>query len=183
VIRSGSHQTKSRHVSAPDPRLGAWVCSVLGPWDPTMGGPDPIQGGPNPFQGSGSHTWRSWTKLGGPGRIYSCPALSHGGSDSLVMPQNMPLSLDMWRYRTHPCSGVRCCCWPRVVARGWGESWPGPTYSSFTTRLKIAAWVLCLYSSKGYPSFRVPKVAPGPTSGEDVSLQVGTKLVLCLNMA
>jgi hypothetical protein len=77
------------------------------------------------------------------------------GPDSLVMPQNMPLSLDTWRYRTRPCSGVRCCCWPRVVARVWGESWPGPTYSSFTTRLKIAAWVLRLYSSKGYPSFRV----------------------------
>ena len=40
-----------------------------------------------------------------------------------------------------------------------------------------------LYSSKGYPSFRVPIVAPRPTSGEDASLQVGPKLVLCLNMA
>jgi hypothetical protein len=40
-----------------------------------------------------------------------------------------------------------------------------------------------LYNSKGYPSFRVPIVAPGPTSGEDASLQVGPKLVLCLNMA
>jgi hypothetical protein len=39
------------------------------------------------------------------------------------------------------------------------------------------------YSSKGYPSFRVPIVAPGPTSGEDARLQVGPKLVLCLNMA
>jgi hypothetical protein len=39
-----------------------------------------------------------------------------------------------------------------------------------------------LYSSKGYPSFRVPIVAPEPTSGEDASLQVGPKLVLCLNM-
>jgi hypothetical protein len=27
-----------------------------------------------------------------------------------------------------------------------------------------------LYSSKRYPSFRVPTVAPGPTSGEDASL-------------
>jgi hypothetical protein len=27
-----------------------------------------------------------------------------------------------------------------------------------------------LYSSKGYPSFRVPTVGPGPTSGEDASL-------------
>jgi hypothetical protein len=38
------------------------------------------------------------------------------------------------------------------------------------------------YNSKGYPSFRVPTVAPGPTSGEHASLQVGPKLVLRLNM-
>jgi hypothetical protein len=30
--------------------------------------------------------------------------------------------------------------------------------------------------SKGYPYFRVPIVAPKPTSGEDTSLQVGPKL-------
>jgi hypothetical protein len=54
--------------------------------------------------------------------------------------------LDTWRPRSRPCGGVRICCWPRVVARGWGESWPGPTYNSFTTRLKIVAWVLCLYT-------------------------------------
>jgi hypothetical protein len=29
------------------------------------------------------------------------------------------------------------------------------------------------YSSKGYPCFRILTVAPGPTSGEDASLQVG----------
>jgi hypothetical protein len=40
-----------------------------------------------------------------------------------------------------------------------------------------------LYSSKGHPSFRVPTVAPGPTSGEDASLQVGPNFVLFLNMA
>jgi hypothetical protein len=40
-----------------------------------------------------------------------------------------------------------------------------------------------LYSSKGYPSFRVPTVAPRPASGEDASLQVGSKLAPCLNMA
>jgi hypothetical protein len=31
------------------------------------------------------------------------------------------------------------------------------------------------HCSKGYPCFRVPTVAPGPTSGEDTSLQVGPK--------
>jgi hypothetical protein len=32
------------------------------------------------------------------------------------------------------------------------------------------------YYSKGYPCFRVSTVAPGATSGEDTSLQVGPKL-------
>jgi hypothetical protein len=32
------------------------------------------------------------------------------------------------------------------------------------------------HCSKGYPYFRVPTVPPGPTLGEDTSLQVGPKL-------
>jgi hypothetical protein len=47
----------------------------------------------------------------------------------------------------------------------------------------IRVGTMSSYSSKGYPSFRVPIMAPGPTSGEDASLQVGPKLVLRLNMA
>jgi hypothetical protein len=39
------------------------------------------------------------------------------------------------------------------------------------------------HCSKGYPCFRVPAVAPGRTSGEDASLQVGPKLVLRINVA
>jgi hypothetical protein len=53
--RSGSHQTRSGHVSAPDPAwalIKARVCSVLEPWDPTVGGLDPIQRGfPDPILG------------------------------------------------------------------------------------------------------------------------------------
>jgi hypothetical protein len=37
--------------------------------------------------------------------------------------------------------------------------------------------------SKGYAYFRVPTMAPGPTLGEDVSLQVGPKLALRINVA
>jgi hypothetical protein len=37
--------------------------------------------------------------------------------------------------------------------------------------------------SKGYPCYRVPTVAPGPTSGEDANLQVGPKLVPCVSKA
>jgi hypothetical protein len=51
-------------------------------------------------------------------------------------------------------------------------------------RLKIVVWVLRLHTVvRGTPSFRVSTVAPRPTSGEDASLQVGSKLVLRLNMA
>jgi hypothetical protein len=78
----------------------------------------------------------------------------------------MSLSLDTWRHRTRPCGGVRCCCWPRVFARGWGESWPGPTYSSFTTRLKIAAWVLRLYTVvRGTLVSGYRQWPPGPPQG------------------
>jgi hypothetical protein len=126
--------------------IKARVCSILEPWDPAVGGPDPMRGVRIPFYGSGSHTWRSWAKLGGLDCIYRGPALSHGGPDSLFMPWSISLSLDTWRPWTRPCGGVRRCCWPRVVARGWGESWPGPTYNSFTTQLKIVAWVLRLYT-------------------------------------
>jgi hypothetical protein len=174
-------------------RTPAWVlfkarvCSVLSPWDPIVGGSDPIPGGGGvriPFQGSGLHTWRSWTNLGGPDCISRCTTLSHGGPDSLLRPWGISLSLDTWRLRTRPCGGVRRCCGSKVVARGWGESWLSPTHNTFTTRLRDSCvGTASLYSSKGYPSFKVPTVAPGPTSGEDASLQVGPKLVFCFDMA
>jgi hypothetical protein len=106
------------------------------------------------------------------------------GPDSLVMPQSMSLSLDTWWHRTCPCGGVRCYCWPRVVAQGLGRimAWSHIQLFYHATKNSCVGNV-SLYSSKGYPSFRVPKVAPGPTSGEDASLQVRPKLILCLNMA
>jgi hypothetical protein len=150
-----------------------------------VGGPDPIRMGVRiSSQGSGLYTWRFWTNLGGLNCISRGPALFHGGPDLLLMPWSISPSLDTWRLRTRPCGGVRRCCGPRVVARDWGESWHGPTHSTFTTRLRASrVGTASLYSSKGYPSFRVPTVAPGPASGEDASLQVGPKLVLRLNMA
>jgi hypothetical protein len=142
----------------------ARVCSVLRPWDPIVGGPDPIRGEVwIPFQGSGTLPW---------------------GPDSLLRTWGISLSLDTWWLWTRPCGGVKRCCGPRVVARGWGESWLSPTHSTFATRIRDSrVGTASLYSSKGYPSFRVPTVALGPTSGEDASLQVGPKLVLCFDMA
>jgi hypothetical protein len=104
-------------------------------------------GGPNPILGVRSVHVGVLDQLGGPDCISRGPTLSHGGPDSLLMPWSISLSLDTWRPRSRPRGGVRCCCWPRVVARGWGELWPGPTYNSFTTRLKIAAWVLRLHTA------------------------------------
>jgi hypothetical protein len=131
---------------------------TLGPY---CGWPKPHTGGGGgvriPFQGSGSYTWGSWTKLGGLDCISRGPTLSHGGPDLLLRPWGLSLSLDTWRLRTHPCGGVRRCCGPRAVARGWGESWLGPTHITFITRLRDSRMgTASLYSSKGYPSFWVP---------------------------
>jgi hypothetical protein len=97
------------------------------------------------FQGSGTFPWAS--------RLTS------------VASEYVTFS-DTWRHRTRPCGGVRCCCWPRVVTRGWGESWPGPTYRSFTTGLKIAAWVLCFYIAvRGTLVLGYRQWPPGPPQG------------------
>jgi hypothetical protein len=124
------------------------VCSVLEPWDPSVGGMDPLRGGggSDPILGVRSVYVGVLDQHGGLDCISRGPTLSHGGPNLPLIPWSISLSLDTWRPRSRPCGGVRCYCWPRVVARGWGESWPGPTYNSFTTRLKIAAWVLCLHT-------------------------------------
>jgi hypothetical protein len=101
--------------------IKARVCSVLGPWDPHCGRPGPHTGGPDPIPGVRFAHVEVLDQTWSPDPIYRGPAPSHGGPDLLVIPQSMSLSLDTWRHRTHPCGGVRCCCWPRVVARGLGR--------------------------------------------------------------
>jgi hypothetical protein len=55
------------------------------------------------------------------------------------------------------------------------------TYSGLLAALESPTWwgralfTAPSYYSKGYPCSRVPTVAPGPTSGEVTSLQVGPK--------
>jgi hypothetical protein len=132
-MRIGPHQARSGHVSTPAACVlfTARVCSVLGPWDPPVGGPDPIweggfrshsrgpartSGGPGPtsevrtvYPGVQDQPW-------GSGLFIRGPALSHGGPDSLLMLWSMPPSLDTWRLRTRPCGGVGRCCGPRIAA-------------------------------------------------------------------
>jgi hypothetical protein len=71
---------------------------------------------------------------------------SHEGPGSLLISWRTSLSLDTWWFQTRPCDGVRRCCGPGVITRRWSESRPGPTHNSFTTRLKIASWVLRLHT-------------------------------------
>jgi hypothetical protein len=111
-------------------------CGRLGPH---TGGPDPILGVRFAHVEVLDQTWRPGPYIQGSGTF-------PWGFGLTVDAWSISLSLDTWRPRTRPCGGVRRCCWPKVVARGWGESWPGPTYSSFATRLKIAAWVLRLHT-------------------------------------
>jgi hypothetical protein len=137
---------------------------TLGPY---CGWPRPHMGGPYPILGVRSVHVGVLDQLGGPDCISRGPALSHGGSDSLLMPWSISLSLYTWWPRSRPRGGVKCCCWPKVVARGWCESWPGPTCSSFTTRLKIATWVLRLHTVvRGTQVSRYRKWPPGPPQGK-----------------
>jgi hypothetical protein len=126
-------------------RTPAWALSkVLGPHC-RRSGPH-TGGGPDPILGVRSIHLGVLDQPGGPDRISRGPTLSHGGSG---------LTIDALEYITFsghvaapepPTWWVRCCCWPRVVTQGWGESQPGPTHNSFTTRLKIATWVLRLHT-------------------------------------
>jgi hypothetical protein len=121
------------------------ACSVLGPWDPAVGGPDPIRGGSDPIPGVQyvhvgvlDQTWRSGLYIQGSG----------------TLPWGFRLTVDTLEYITfsgHVAVPDLPMWWGQVLLLAQssrprlGESWPGPTYSSFTMRLKIVAWVLRLH--------------------------------------
>jgi hypothetical protein len=86
-----------------------------------------------------------------------------------------------WGVQTHRWYfGGYCLPWPRGDPRVVHVVGSGTAYRA--TRDSRAGTVPS-YCSKGYPYFRVPTVALGPTSGEDTSLQVGPKLVSCVDVA
>jgi hypothetical protein len=139
-----------------------------------VGGLDPIRWGPDPILGVWSIHVGVLDQLGGPNKG---PALSHGGPDSLLMPWSISLSLATWRHRSRPHGGVRRCCWSRVIARGWDKSWSGPMYSSFTMRLKIAAWVLRLHTVvRGTLVLGYRQWPPGPPQGRMRAYRWGQSL-------
>jgi hypothetical protein len=103
-------------------------------------------GDPDPILGVRSVHVGVLDQPGGLDRIYRGPALSHGGSGLTVD------ALEYITFSSHVAAPEpstwwgQGCCWPRVVTRGCGESRPGPTHNSFSTRLKIATWVLRLHT-------------------------------------
>jgi hypothetical protein len=142
-----------------------------------MGGLDPIPGVRSVNVGVLDQTWRSGLYIQGSG----------------TFPWGSGLTIDVLEYITF--SGHVAAPDPPMW---WGQALL--LASSSRPRLgRVMAWshiqlfynatkdsrvgTASLYNSKGYPSFWVPTVAPGPTSVEDANLQVGPKLVLCLNMA
>jgi hypothetical protein len=173
-----------RHLTPVWALIKAQVCSVLEPWDPTVGGPDPIRGGPDPILGVRSvnvgvldQTWRSGLYIQGSdtfpwGSGLTVDALEYITFSGHVAAQDPP----MWWAQALLLTQSSC---PRL---GRVMDWSHIHLFYHATKSSHVGTVL-LYSSKGYPSFRVPTVGPGPTSREDTSLQVGPKLVLCLNMA
>jgi hypothetical protein len=166
------------------PLIKARVCSVLEPWDPTVGGPDPIRGG-----GSGSHSMGLVHTRGGSGPTWRSGLYIQGSG---TFPWRSGLTVDALEYITF--SGHVAAPEPPTW---WGQALL-PAQSSRSRLGRVMAWshvqllyhatkdscvgTASSYNSKGYPSFRVPTVSPGLTSGEDASLQVGRKLVLHLNM-
>jgi hypothetical protein len=167
-------------VSAPDPRLAlikAWVFSVPESRDHAVSGPDPTQRGSDPIRGVRfahvevlDHTRR--------------PGLYIQGSDTLSW--GFGLTDDALKYITfsgHVAAPELSMWWGQelLLAQsshpklGRVTAWPDAQLLYHATKDSCVG-TASSYNSKGYPSFRVLKVAPGPTPGEDASLQVGPKL-------
>jgi hypothetical protein len=129
------------------PPLGDFsVFSVPESRDPIVSGLDPTQRGPNPILGVRFAPVAALDLTQRPGLYIQGSGTFPWGPDSLLIPWSISSSLATWRPRSRPRGGVECCCWPRVVTRSWGESRPGPTHTSITTRPKIDAWVLRLHT-------------------------------------
>jgi hypothetical protein len=84
--------------------------------------------------------------------------------------------------------GARTHCWhPGVYRFLWPHGDPGAIHvvesgavHHVTRESRVGTVSSCC--RKGYPYFRVPTVAPGPTSGENASLLVAPKLIPCINL-
>jgi hypothetical protein len=147
----------SGHVSAPDPRLALTkvrVFFVPESRDPTESGPNPTQRGPGPVPGVRPVPAEVLDPASRSGPYIQGSGTFPWGPDPLLMPL---------AYRL---------LWPRGGPEATHVVGSGAVYHAIRDS---SMGTVPSHCSKGYPCFREPTVAPGPTSGEDTSLQVGPK--------
>jgi hypothetical protein len=142
-----------------------------------VSGPDPTQRGPEPILG----VWFAPVEVLGHTRRSS---LYIQGSSTF--PWGSGLTVDTLEYiifSGHVAAPEPSTWWGRVLLLaqssrprlGRAMVWSHAQLLYHATR-DSRVGTASSYCSKGYPSFRVPTVATGPTLGEDTSLQVGPKL-------
>jgi hypothetical protein len=142
-----------------------------------VSGPDPTQRGPEPLLGV------RFAPVEVPD-LTQRTGLYIQGSDTF--PWGSRLTVDTLEYITfsgHVAPPEPSTWWGRVLLLaqssrlrlGRAMIWPQAQLLYHATR-DSRVGTASSYCSKEYPSFRVPTVALGPTSGEDTSLQVGSKL-------
>jgi hypothetical protein len=143
-----------------------------------------------PYGGSGSHSRGPVLTRGGPGPNLEARTVYTGVRH---LPMGSGLTCDTLEYVTfsgHVVAADPPMWWGQVLLLAQNSrprlgrvmAWSHIQlfyHATINSRVDTAS----LYSSKGYPSFRVPTVAHGPASGENASLQVGPKLAPCLNMS
>jgi hypothetical protein len=158
-MRTGPHQAGPGHMSAPDPCLSkAWVFFAPESRDPAVGSPDPTQRGPKPVP-------EVWVALAGvldlaPEVRSTCTGVRH-----------FPM-------------GARTHCWHLgVYLLLWPHGDPGAIHvvesgdvHHVTRDSRVGTTSSCC--RKGYPCFRVPTVALGPTSGRMRACRWGQNLYL-----
>jgi hypothetical protein len=137
---------------------------------PHTGGTDPILGVRSEHVGVLGQTWRPGPYIQGSG----------------TLPWGSRLTVDALEYITfsgHVAAPDPPMWWGQALLLAQsshprlGESWPGPTYNSFTTRQKIAAWVLRLYTAvRGTIVSGYRQWPPGPPQGKMRACRWGQSL-------
>jgi hypothetical protein len=172
--RSGAHQSRSGHVSALDPRLG----HTYGRGTPRGAGRTPSGGG-----GSGSHSRGPVRTRGGPGPTWRSE-LYIQGSDTLSWGSRLTVdALDYITFSGHVAALEPPTWWGRMLLLaqsshprlGRVTAWPHTKLLYHTTKDSCVGTVSS-YCSKGYPSFRIPTVAPGPPQGRMQTCRWGQSL-------
>jgi hypothetical protein len=149
-----------RHRTPAWALIKARVCSVLEPWDPTVGGPNPIRGGPDPILGVQSvhvgvldQSWRSGLYIQRSGTFPWGSGLTVDASEYITLSGHVVApDRPMWRGQALLLAQSSRPRLGRVMASSHIQHFYHATKDS-------RAGTASLYSSKGYPSFMVPTQA------------------------